>query len=89
MLRLPATAYQLRDVSDRLCRDGADGFSMLVRVFEKHDFLRPFLNTRYDQCGPKKLYELNALAQRLSELDDLGIAAFKGLLKMEKAKGPI
>lgn len=88
-LRLPATAYQLWDVSDRLHRDGADGFSMLVRVFEKHDFLRPFLNSRYDQCGPKKLYELNALAQRLSELDDLGIAAFKGLLKMEKPKGPI
>lgn len=49
------------------------------------------MRDEFDQCGPRELYELNALAQRISELDTFGRTAFKGLIKMEfdKTKDPI
>lgn len=90
-LSLPATAYKLRDITDRLCQEGTVEFSIAVDVHEKYEFLEPYLDGGYGQCGPKKLYELNALARRLSELDSFGITALKGLLEMEaiKTKGNI
>ena len=45
------------------------------------------LKTLIDRSG--SLYELNALAQKLSELDETQGAIFAGLVKMENAKGPI
>lgn len=71
------------DALDRL-RLGKNG-SMLWEITEYSQFgeLRP----RIDKNG--SLYELNALAQRLSELDEEQSAAFAGLVEMEHTRRPI
>lgn len=80
-LTLPATPYQLQDAFDKLRL--AEGESLYWEITEYHHFeeLSSLLN---DTCG---LNDLNALAQRLSELDGQQCTAFAGLLKMEQEKG--
>lgn len=83
VLNLPAAPYKVLDALDRL-RLGKNG-SMLWEITEYSQFgeLRP----RIDKNG--SLYELNALAQRLSELDEEQSAAFAGLVEMEHTIKPI
>lgn len=77
-LILPATSYEMLDALDQL-RLGEDGVKEFgIDECYKFHYLDLLLNERND------LRELNALAQRLSELDDQQAAAFEGLLEMER-----
>lgn len=82
-LYLPATPYEVLDALDRL-RLGENG-AVLWEITEYSQFeeLEPFLDGNGSFC------ELNALAQRLSELDETQNAIFAGLLKMEKDPIPL
>lgn len=84
-LNLPATPYEMLDVMDQL-RLGRDD-AVKVRIDEYYSFLSvaPLLADQND------LLELNALAQKLSELDDDQATAFEGLLeiKIRAKEGPI
>jgi len=77
-LFLPATPYQMQDAFDKLRL--AEDESLYWEITEYHHFeeLSSFLN------GACDLNDLNALAQRLSELDERQCTAFAGLLKMEQ-----
>lgn len=79
-LCLPATPYELLDVLDRT--RVKDVGELYVQVEEYHRFpqLAPFLTEELDLC------ELNALAQKLSELDERQSASFEGLVNMEIEK---
>lgn len=83
VLYLPAVPYEVLDVLDRL-RLGENG-SMVWEITEYSQFEE--LGPHIDRSG--SFYELNALAQRLSELDEPQSAIFAGLAKMEEAKAPI
>ena len=79
-LSLPAAPYQMQDAFDRLRL--AEGDALYGEITEYHQF--EGLSTLLDgSCG---LYGLNALAQKLSELDARQCTAFAGLLKMEREK---
>lgn len=80
MLSLPATPYELLDVLDRTRVQ--DVGELYVQIEEYHRFpqLAPFLTAPLDLC------ELNALAQKLSELNDWQSASFEGLVNMEVEK---
>ena len=84
-LTLPATPYEMLDMLDEL-RLGADDV-IKVRIDEYYGFLSvaPLLADQND------LLELNALAQKLSELDDEQATVFEGLLeiKIRAKEGPI
>lgn len=77
----PATAYQMQDAFDKLRL--AEGEQPYWEITEYHKFeeLSTILN---DTCG---LNDLNALAQRLSELDERQCTAFAGLLTIERESG--
>ena len=77
----PATAYQMQDAFDKLRL--AEGEQPYWEITEYHKFeeLSTILN---DTCG---LNDLNALAQRLSELDERQCTAFAGLLAIERESG--
>lgn len=79
-LCLPATPYELLDVLDR-CRV-RDARELYWEIEEYHRFpqLAPFLDGEDDLC------QLNALAQKLSELDEWQSISFEGLVKMEVEK---
>lgn len=83
VLYLPASPYEVLDAQDRL-RLGENG-SMVWEITEYPQFEE--LEPHIDRSG--SFYELNALARRLSELDETQSAIFIGLVKMEKAKGSI
>ena len=83
VLDLPASPYELLDALDRL-RLGKTGYMLWeITEYSRFEELRP----RIDKNG--SLYELNALAQRLSELDEEQSAAFAGLVEMEHPSKPI
>lgn len=79
-LNLPASPYEMLDAMDKLRL--SEGSDVKFRVDEYYRFgsLVPFLSEPTDLCA------LNALAQKLSELDDRQEIAFEGLLKMEVEK---
>lgn len=79
-LSLPATPYQLQDTFDKLRL--AEDEPPYWEITEYHHFeeLSSLLN---DTCG---LNDLNALAQKLSELDERQCTAFAGLLAIEQRK---
>lgn len=79
-LNLPASPYEILDAMDKLRL--SEGSDVKFRVDEYYRFgsLVPFLSE------PNDLHALNALAQKLSELDDRQEIAFEGLLKMEIEK---
>ena len=79
-LSLPATPCQMQDAYDKLRL--AEGESLYWEITGYHHFeeLSSLLN---DTCG---LDDLNALAQRLSELDERQCTAFAGLLAIEQEK---
>jgi hypothetical protein len=80
---LPAAPYEILDALDRL-RLGETG-AMLWEITEYPRFEE--LGSFIDRSG--SLYELNALAQRRSELDESHSAVFARLVKMENTKGLI
>ncbi len=76
-LNLPATPYELLDALDALRLDRESRVNFMVDEYYRFSSLAHFLSK------PSDLYELNALAQKLSELDDRQAAAFEGLLEIE------
>ncbi len=76
-LNLPATAYEIMDALDVLRLDGESRVNFMVDDFNRFSSLVHFLGE------PNDLYALNALAQKLSELDDRQTVAFEGLLEIE------
>lgn len=79
-LCLPATPYELLDVLDKT--RVKDTGELYVQIEEYHRFpqLAPLLEGKADLC------QLNALAQKLSELDDWQSISFEGLVNMEVEK---
>lgn len=75
-LCLPATPYELLDTLDKTRVE--DAGELYVEIEEYHRFpqLAPLLSGEADLC------QLNALAQKLSELDDWQSIAFEGLVNM-------
>ncbi len=76
-LNLPATPYELLDALGKLRLDGKDNVKFMVDEYYRFSSLVHFLSE------PSDLYELNALARKLSELDDRQTVAFEGLLEIE------
>ncbi len=76
-LNLPATVYEIMDALDVLRLDGESRVNFMVDDFNRFSSLAQFLGE------PNDLYALNALAQKLSELDDRQAVAFEGLLEIE------
>jgi len=84
-LELPATPYALLDALDKLEMRPGDKPRWEFIENSRFHFLHVHLT---DECD---LYQLNALATRLGELDDTNRIAFEGLFNQELAKkeGPI
>ena len=83
-LSFPAAAYQIQDAFDKLRLTEGEALYWEITEYYQFEELPAVLN---DTCG---LYDLNALAQKLSELDETQRAAFSGLLAMEqKTKRPL
>ena len=79
-LSLPATPYQMQDALDKVRLAEGDLLYWEVTAYRQFEELSAVL------CGECGLHELNALAQRLEQLDDQQRAAFAGLVKMEQKK---
>lgn len=85
-LDLPAQPWALLDVLDKLrLRDGEEIYLEIDNYYD-FGFLAPYFEDK-----PCSLYELNALALKLGELNERQNAAFEGLVKMEvsKKQGPL
>ena len=84
-LDLPATNYELLDVLERLQRKPGDKPEWEIIEHTGFQFLHVHLTGECD------LYQLNALATRLSQMTSSDKIAFEGLFNMEVAKkyGPI
>ena len=84
-LELPATPYELLDALEKLQMKPGDQPRWEFIENTRFHFLHVHLT---DECD---LYQLNALATRLGELDSSGRIAFEGLFNQELAKknGPI
>ena len=84
-LSLPAMPFELFDALDRARIQQGDELYFQVEEYYAFENMEPFISDAVN------LLELNALCQKLSELNDQQSAAFEGLLKMEVAKenGPI
>ena len=76
-LLLPATPYRLMDAVDKLCLREEDKIRTEIRQYHDYGFLESI-----QQKNPG-LFELNLLAQRLSELNETERAAFCGLVQMD------
>ena len=80
-LRLPATSYEIMDAMERICVSGIEDAT--VRINECMEFETELA----DMKQPLHLGQLNALAERLSQMNQLESIVFEGLCQMEKAKG--
>lgn len=80
-LTLPATPYEMLDMRDKLLLGENDAVRVRIDEYYSFAFLSTFL------CGQKDLLQLNALAQKLSELDDQQAAALEGLLAIRLQTG--
>lgn len=84
-LSLPAMPFELFDAMDQARIQQGDELYFEVSEYYAFENMEPFIFYAVN------LLELNALCQKLSELDQRQSAAFEGLLKMEIAtkNGPI
>lgn len=83
VLDLPASPYEVLDALDRLHLEENGAVTWEITEYPRFEELEPRLD------GSGSFYELNALAQRLSELDEEQSAAFAGLVEMEHTIKPI
>lgn len=83
VLDLPASPYEVLDALDRLRLEENGAVTWEITEYPRFEELEPRLD------GNGSFYELNALAQRLSELDEAQSAAFAGLVEMEHTSKPI
>lgn len=84
-LTLPATPFEFFDALDKARVQQGDELYFQVEEYHAFESMEPYIS------DADNLAELNALCQKLSELNDRQSAAFEGLLKMEAAKkdGPV
>ncbi|MDD3778444.1 MAG: hypothetical protein PHU76_01770 [Synergistaceae bacterium] len=84
-LTLPAMPFQLFDALDKVRVMQGDELYFEVLDYYAFPYMAPFI------ADSDNLVELNALCQKLSELNESQATAFEGLLKMEveKKNGPI
>lgn len=84
-LDLPASDYELLDMMERLrLEPGKPPYVEVLKILEQYDYL--------DKCLPEQpdIYQLNALARKLSEFTStLDMAAFEGMVGVEMQKGAI
>lgn len=76
-LSFPASPYEMLDALERLRLEDPGSAKFVIDEYYRFRSLGPFLS------GENDLLQLNALAQRLSELDNGQETAFEGLLSME------
>ena len=79
-LDLPATDYELFDLMEQLQLNDPNRIYLEIHPVEEYGYL----DQRIQEPG---LFQLNALAKRLAELDTHGMAAFEGLAAMDLQKG--
>lgn len=79
-LDLPATDYELLDLMKQLQLKDANRIYLEIHATEEFGYLEK----KIQEPG---LFQLNALAKRLAELDVQGMAAFEGLVCMDLQKG--
>lgn len=79
-LPLPATPYELLDILDRTRVKDMRELYLTIEEYCRFPKPAPFLH------GTTDLYQLNVLAQKLSELDDQQSVSFEGLVEMEIEK---
>ena len=79
-LDLPATDYELLDAMEQLQPEDGKRPYLEFRAVEEYNYL----DKRIQETD---LFRLNALAKRLAELDNRGMAAFEGLVCMDLQKG--
>lgn len=77
---LPATLYELLDALEKLNLQPMEKPYCELSEYYDFEYLAPFTDEKYDHS------ELNALALRLSELNDRQRIAFEGLIKSEVSK---
>lgn len=76
-LTLPATSYQLMDALDKLCLREEDEVHAEITDCHEFEFLERFLKREVN------VFELNLLAQKLTELDEVQRIAFAGMVEAE------
>ena len=79
-LSLPASPYAILDALERVRPDGPNDVDLAVEEYHGFSYLAPYILPQPD------LYELNALAEKLSELNEYEATAFHGLVRMEADK---
>ena len=79
-LDLPATPYEQMDMLDKLHLEESDAPKFMLGDLYSFGFLSKRLDGKYD------LPELNALAEKLAELDEREVTALAGLVQMDEAK---
>lgn len=79
-ITLPATAYQLLDVKERLQIEKPEDEYIQIEDYYDCEFLSSYLH------GKASLTQLNTLAQKLSEMEKWHKDALEGLLKMDALK---
>ena len=79
-LSLPAAPYAVLDALERFRPDGPDDVDLAVEEYHGFSYLAPYILPQPD------LYGLNALAEKLSELNEYEATAFHGLVRMESDK---
>ena len=80
-LSLPAAPYAILDALEKIRPDGPDDVDLAVEEYHGFSYLAPYILLQPD------LYGLNALAEKLSELNEYEATAFHGLVRMEADKG--
>jgi hypothetical protein len=79
-LTLPAMPFEFFDALDKARVQQGDELYFEVSEYHDFEFMEPYIS------DADNLVELNALCQKLSELDERQSAVFEGLLKMEVSK---
>ena len=78
-LDLPVSDYEMLDLMERLrLEPGRPPYAEVRKICEEHSYLRKCI------CNPVNLYQLNALARKLSEFTSVqDKAVFEGLIRKE------
>lgn len=84
-LDLPASDYEMLDLMERLrLEPGKLPYAEVLKIREEYDYLDKCI------CEQPDIYQLNALARKLSEFTSvLDMAAFEGMVGVEMRKGSV
>lgn len=84
-LNLPATDYELLDLMERLRLEPGQAPNLEILEYREDEYSFDYLSGHLPDSPD--LLQLNALAHRLAELDERGIAAFEGFVGMDIQEG--